>query len=79
MTPTNLWLVRNFTVRGYDTYDGFVVAAETEEIARQCLPSERSKIGRDWCHPNNVIVEWIGVTDRDLPDGTVILASFNPG
>ena len=79
MTATNLWLVKNCTVNGYDTYRGFVVVAETEETARQCLPSEYSSAGRDWCYPEDAIVEWIGVTDRDLPDGHVVLSSFNAG
>ena len=33
----------------------------------------------DWTFPKYVNVEYIGETDRDLPNGTVILASFNAG
>lgn len=78
-SPTKLWVLRNDTVRGYDTYDSMVVAAETEEAARAVLPPGIRPSGRTWCYPEEVICEYIGVTDREFPDGTIILSSFNAG
>lgn len=79
-----LWILLNNTVRGYDTYDSCVVAAETEQEARMISPNGNDLFGKDqwrnstWCKaPEDVIVEYLGTTDRKISG--VILASFNAG
>jgi len=67
---------------GYETYDGFVVACETEEDARNTHPQEGRVFGKDcftWCQtPSEVDVKFIGVAGEETKKG-VILASFNAG
>ena len=80
-----LWLLRNNTVRGYDTYDSCVVAAETEQEAIMIIPNDTSYSdsstqwrNSSWCkQPEDVIVEYLGTTDRDISG--VVIASFNAG
>lgn len=75
-----LYLISQTENDGYDTYDSAVVAAETEEAARQISPSGEfgAQFG-SWCKtPAAVTVKCIG----DAVDGTeagVVLASFNAG
>lgn len=77
-----LWVISQTVNRGYDTYDSAVVAAETEEKARNILPSgddwyEASRYG-GWANdPSEVNVEYLGETDREISG--VILSSFNAG
>jgi hypothetical protein len=63
----------------YDTYDSAVVAAETEEEARNINPGGKwGSIFSAWANdPSEVTVEYLGVADRDISG--VILASFNAG
>lgn len=59
----------------YDTYDAFVVAAETEEDARNF------KILRTietWADPEHVSVEYLGEAGPLIEAGE-ILGSFNAG
>lgn len=80
LPTTKLWLLTNVTVGGYDTYDSCVVAAATEERARQYGPAgESTRPGRNWCYPQDVQIEYIGTTDRQYKEGTVICRSFNAG
>jgi hypothetical protein len=77
-----LWVISQDVNRGYDTYDSAVVAAETEEEARNILPSgdnwdEARRYGGWASKPSEVTVEYLGVTDRDISG--VVLSSFNAG
>jgi hypothetical protein len=77
-----LWIISQTVNRGYDTYDSAVVAAETEEEARDILPygdnwDEARGCGGWASKPSEVNVEYLGVTDRDISG--IILSSFNAG
>ena len=77
----NIYKISQEANTGYDTYDSAIVAAETEEDARNISPD-----GGDWkirwgywCQfPHQVEVELIG-TAKDGTEAGVILASFNAG
>ena len=76
---TKLWLLRGDR-RGYDTYDSCIVAADTEQEARQISPASYNKFGysSSWCtSPENVTVEYLGLTERVISG--IILSSFNAG
>lgn len=78
-----LWLISQDVNNGYDTYDSAVVAAETEEDARQIRPDEKTWPKRErfcvWAAtPNQVQVELIGQATEGTKAG-LILASFNAG
>lgn len=34
---------------------------------------------KSWCHPNDVVVELLGVADSNLEHGEVVCASYNAG
>lgn len=78
-----LWIISQSVNNDYDTYDSAVVAAETEEEARNIIPSGRSWNDGTWfnsswvSNPSEVNVEYLGETDRDISG--VVLASFNAG
>lgn len=77
-----LWVISQSVNRGYDTYDSAVVAAETEEEARNILPSRESwddaYLYGVWANkPSEVDVKYLGETDREIYG--VVLASFNAG
>jgi hypothetical protein len=58
----------------YDTYDSAIVAADSEEEARNMPVGDKYS----WCEPKDVQVEYIG----EAKDGTekgIILSSFNAG
>jgi hypothetical protein len=79
----NLYFISQNENRGYDTYDSAVVAAETEEAAREIHPSgmECDKDAYDWdgwCAKEYVKVKLIGKATEDCIAG-VICASFNAG
>lgn len=77
----NIYLLKQSDNNGYDTYDGVVVAAESEEEARKISPSHFGfdPDRKDWANcPENVRVELIGEAFSDTPRG-VILASHNAG
>lgn len=77
-----LWLVSQSENSDYDSYDSMVVAAETEDAARNTMPSQHESFGRDygaWCSgPDKVQVELIGEATSHIKAG-VIVASFNAG
>lgn len=78
---SKIWLLVNETVNGYDTFDSAVVFAENEDEARMVHPGRNNWDGRvtyEWCDAKDVIVEYIGRTERIVPD-KVICASFNAG
>ncbi len=79
----NLYHISQTQHGGYETYDSAVVAAETEQQARQTHPSQYGKFEEtgynDWASsPDKVTVRLIGVAVADTPAG-VICASFNAG
>jgi hypothetical protein len=71
-----LWVISQSVNQDYDTYDAAVVAAETEEAARNTSPSEYSH--DSWCAPEHIKVDYIG-TAKPGTEAGVILASFNAG
>ncbi len=79
-----LWIISQTENNDYDTYDSAVVAAETENAARQINPDAMTEGNwgrpyRSWCSaPELVTVELLG----DAVPGTaagIILASYNAG
>lgn len=77
-----LWIISQNMNNGYDTFDSAVVAAETEEDARNIdVDGSDWKNGRytAWANsPDQVHVEYIGYAGPDIKFG-VVLASFNAG
>lgn len=86
-----IWRISQNVNNNWNTYDSAVVFADTEQDARMTHPSyyefgEEGEIwdgkhrdyGR-WCNAKDVIVEYLGVTDREVANKTVICASFNTG
>lgn len=78
----NIYLLTQDENNHYDTYDSMVVAASSEEAARNVNPSIYGWGSRytGWASkPENVNVELIGIATRDYEDGEIILSSFNAG
>lgn len=88
----NLYLVSRTDDIGYDEYDAFVCAAESEEQARKMLPFDEELVREEteenirnltiweWTNDlNNIEVTHIGKADEKYTKPTVILASFNAG
>ena len=77
----NLWKISQTENNKYETYDSCIVAAETEEEARNITPEYGGKWHTkysSWCSsPSKVSVEWVGSTSRELSG--IILSSFNAG
>ena len=75
-----IWLISQTEKRGYDTYDSAVVAAESEDAARQINPDgEWESEWTAWAtSPANVTAKLIGVAEPGIEPG-VILSSFNAG
>lgn len=79
-----IWLLSQSVHTGYDTYDSAVVAAETENEARQIHPDAKVwpkvKYHGAFCTwaetPDQVDVTLIGEAAPDVDHG-LILASFN--
>ena len=76
----NLYLCSQDQNQGYDTYDSFIGAFDSEEEARNQHP-----LGNDdwddvrspwWNSPNDVKVVFIGEASTNLVKG-IVLASFN--
>ena len=81
-----IWKISQKENNNWDTFDSAVVFAETEKDARMTFPHSLNqgwdgKVGMrsSWCDAKYVTVEYLGVTDRDVPNKTVICASFNAG
>lgn len=78
----NIYLVSQDENSDYDTFDSFVCHAESEEQARNMLPSELEKWGgahSAWCSsPDLVSVELVGLSSPGSEVG-VICSSFNAG
>lgn len=79
----NIYKISQDVNNGYDTYDSAIVAAESEDQARNIHPANDDEYD-GWEHnswadnPEQVKVELIGITKEDTEQG-VILASFNAG
>ena len=77
-----LWLLSQDVCKGYDTYNSVVVAAKTEQEAKQILPNEYlswDSAGQSWAYkPEEVSAELIGTAISGTKEG-VILSSFNAG
>jgi hypothetical protein len=77
-----LWLISQTENNDYDTYDSAVVAAETEDAARNTHPNGGDFYGVFqglWAKtPNDVTVRLIGEAAPGIEAG-VLCASFNPG
>lgn len=86
----NLYFICQSKNVDYDTYDSAVVAAETEEQARNTHPGgdlyyerdDKTKWSRSgfrvWASPSDVEVELIGTAAEHVEAG-VVCASFNAG
>lgn len=88
-----LWLISQTENGWYDTYDSAVVAAYSEDEARQIHPRgsnfhEDAKEAwrawdgtfRDWAsHPNSVVAIRVGVASTKIKSGEVICSSYNAG
>lgn len=88
----NLYLISNGFGVDYGRYDSAVVAAETEDEARQISPGSRPPTEGAWYdwRPKTWIGEWvpdlkyvevklIGRAIEGTEKGSVICASFNAG
>lgn len=78
----NLYLLKQTANTGYDTYDSYVVCAETVHDARMVTPALASFGERfpTWADkPEEVDVTYLGEADPSIEAGTVICASFNAG
>lgn len=80
----NLYLVTRKDSADWDEYVSFVVVCENEDIAKNTHPDGRGTFndkddwGWTWCDIEDVVVDFIGVTD--LYNHTrVICSSFNAG
>lgn len=78
-----LWLVSQDENDGWETYDSMIVAAETEEEARNTLPPYCTwgevPPYASWCRtPAAAGVKYIGEAAPGILTG-VVLASFNAG
>ncbi len=78
----NLYKISQTENSNYDTYDSAIVAAESEEIARNIHPDGDSYWNNScgsWCTtPDQVIIELIGKAIKNTKRG-IILTSFNAG
>lgn len=80
----NLYLIEQSQNNDYDTFDSAVVAARTEEEARNIIPKHEeyhcdSRWGDTWASgPEYVTATLIGTT-RKYKAGQQICASFNAG
>lgn len=82
----NLYRISQTQNEGYDTYDQAVVAAETEEDAKNIIPSIDGwspgwsrAWDYGWCTgPEHVTVQLIGVATDSVEAG-VVVASFHAG
>ena len=78
-----LFLLTQNQNNGYDTYDAYIVVAETINEAVKILPSDlytwESAHGVWASSPEHVTATYIGEAAHGYKGGEVILASFNAG
>lgn len=83
----NIYLLKQDSVRGWDTYDSAVVWAETEEEAKRIHPnswetlSEKEEVSYySWpSKPEAITAVFLGLADDPKAKPGVICASFNAG
>jgi hypothetical protein len=75
-----LWKISQNVNNDYDTFDSAVVAAETEDEARNTTPcfEDEEDIEREWASPEDVEVEYLGEAKEGTSAG-IICSSFNAG
>lgn len=79
----NLYLVSQDVNGGYDTFDSFIVAANSIKEAQSYHPINgldwdgKIKAHDTWCDKEDVTVQLIGKASKDIEG--IILASFNAG
>lgn len=82
----NIYLISQTQNNNWDTYDSAVVAAPSEEIARnmspfdgEIMPREEWREYNGWCNsPDLVNVQFLGEAEKYIEQG-LICASFNGG
>jgi len=84
MKKLKLYLVSQNEVNGYDTFDSFVIACESESIAKNTHPygdTLAETIGySSWPTDSSVVtVEFIGNASKTITEQQIICASFNAG
>lgn len=70
-----LWRISQTTNTGWDTYDSAVVAAPTKRTAQCTHPNTGRQYrggpgGGVWCDHKDVAVEFLGVANRALRQGS---------
>ena len=79
MSKLKLWLISQNENTGYDSFDSAVVAAYTEEEAKQINPDGEWSTYSAWCSsPDKVHVEYLGIATEGVEPG-IVLSSFNAG
>lgn len=79
MSRLKLWLISQSENTGYDSFDSAVVAAYTEEEAKQINPDGKWSTNFAWCSsPDEVHVEYLGIATEGVEPG-IVLSSFNAG
>lgn len=86
-----LWLISQKVNNDYDTYDSAIVAAETEDAAKNMRPNgteftdaeslftdAESLFFSSWCELKDVEIEYLGNAAKHIKRG-VILASYRAG
>lgn len=73
----NLYLISQTVNSDYDTYDSAIVAADSEQEAKETQVGTYGNYGT-WAAPELVSVQLIGTADESIKKG-IILASFNAG
>jgi len=75
-----LWRLSNEDANGiyYDAYNGFVIAAESEEIAREIANEDPGAEGSIWENPQLSSCLYIGEAADHVVEG-VVLSDFHAG
>lgn len=80
MSALKLWKLSQSMNNGYDTYDSCIVAAYTEEEAKNISPCRKDMVYMCWTiNVTKVTATCIGVASPSINSGTCLLASFNAG
>lgn len=75
-----LWLLEANEWHGYDTYQGFVICAETEAEARLVASNKAADEGPSvWTDPKHSTAEVIAYTTCYAHDDPIVLADFHAG
>jgi hypothetical protein len=71
-----LWELSQTINEAYEAYDGVIVAAETENDAREIFPTKTSE-QRNWCQPGDVVVKYLGEAAPGIDAGVVMTSMGN--